>query len=582
MATLDNGHGEANISPMMQQLNLSATEAARRNIAAKFADIHDLDEIPSYSVTLQKQLQSATSQLDGAVQGKLDALKRAVDLMDESAVKLSNFMQNMRHVDERINQTNSSIASFENLKRVHNVRDNLDRVISLIDYFSNIPDNERKLRETLETDSTKLREVFLESLKLNALRIALMNELRDNEKQFVETQLHLRVVPALVETIAQTALENIGGFLDAGGRERDFYDLALDSPADLVSTFEVIQMHQQYYDRRKSQLERKTSRSNRQLVADQMLVFEVYALKQKALQALKTRMSIRIEQCFNVFAENYVQEKKSRAMAVIDAGSECIKLFVDIINDVDPCIPKEYDTVNTYFTMFEFHLEARIDELVEGIDKLSVGDIINIVDWLKYFNSQMERFGLNTDENNPSCVMCCKRHDELAEQLMTEYLNRIKAQVMKWFGNIRKQELEIIDAGDRPLVTSNPEDMFNVIHAQMAVAKENLPPECLKDVVLACLDVLLDVQNESKIALAKNWNDLTPDTVCAIINDNQRMQEKCEEFTDSITPMIPTEEEKDLLVGKLQDVASEYINVAVSAVGYLARSVECCNSFRDA
>jgi hypothetical protein len=561
------GENDAHISPMMQQLNHVATEAARNNIADKFADVHDLDEIPSYSVLLQKQLHSAASQLDGAVQGKLDALKRAVDLMDESAVKLSNFMQNMRRVDERIALTNSSIASYDNLKRVHNIRDNLNRVISLIDYFANIPNQERKLRETLQCDSTKLREVFTESLKLNSLRIALMNELKDNEKQFVETQLHLRVVPALAEYIAQTALENIGGFIDITGRERDFYDLALDSPSDLVSTFEVVEMHQEYYDRRKSQLEKRVR--NRASVAEQMVVFEVYSLREKARAALNNRMSFRIESCFNAFAENYQQEKKSRAMAVIDAGSELIKLYVDIINDVDPCIPKDYDTVNTYFTLFEFHLSPRVDELVTGVSKLSVGDIINVVDWLKYFNSQMERFGVATDDN-PSCQACCERHDEIAKSLMREYLNRIKAQVMKWFENIRKQELEIVDAGDRPLITSNPEDMFNVIHAQLSVAKENLPPECLKDVVFACLEVLINVQNESKAALTKNWRNLMPDMMCSIINDNQRMQEKCEEFADSILPQVPPEDQ-EILQGPLQDVASEYINVAITAVGYLAR-----------
>ena len=40
---------------------------------------------------------------------------------------------------------------------------------------------------------------------------------------------------------------------------------------------------------------------------------------------------------------------------------------------------------------------------------------------------------------------------------------------MDWFGNIKKQPLEIVKASDSTLITSNPEDMFNVIHVQVRV-----------------------------------------------------------------------------------------------------------------
>lgn len=49
----------------------------------------------------------------------------------------------------------------------------------------------------------------------------------------------------------------------------------------------------------------------------------------------------------------------------------------------------------------------------------------------------------------------------------SEYLDRIKTQVMDWFRNIEKQPLEIVEAADGTLITSHPEDMFNVIHVQV-------------------------------------------------------------------------------------------------------------------
>lgn len=50
---------------------------------------------------------------------------------------------------------------------------------------------------------------------------------------------------------------------------------------------------------------------------------------------------------------------------------------------------------------------------------------------------------------------------------LSEYLDRIKTQVMDWFRNIEKQPLEIVEAADGTLITSHPEDMFNVIHVQV-------------------------------------------------------------------------------------------------------------------
>jgi hypothetical protein len=123
------------------------------------------------------------------------------------------------------------------------------------------------------------------------------------------------------------------------------------------------------------------------------------------------------------------------------------------------------------------------------------------------------------------------------------------------------------------LITSNPEDMFNVIHIQLNVAKEHLPVENLKDALNACFQVLREVQRQSYDALSNHWKELDPETLCATINDNQRMQEKCEEFSMSVIALVPQEDHRDMLTAMLEDVASEYIKIAVSAVSFLARCV---------
>ena len=69
----------------MEALNKQALENARRSVAARFSETSSLDDLGTYRSQLQKQQAAAESKLNVAVSGKLDALKRAVDLMDESS-----------------------------------------------------------------------------------------------------------------------------------------------------------------------------------------------------------------------------------------------------------------------------------------------------------------------------------------------------------------------------------------------------------------------------------------------------------------------------------------------------------------
>ena len=67
---------------------------------------------------------------------------------------------------------------------------------------------------------------------------------------------------------------------------------------------------------------------------------------------------------------------------------------------------------------------------------------------------------------------CLTRFEEVCDDLLSEYLHRIKAQVLKWFGNIKRQPLEVVPAADKTLITSQPEDMFNIIHVQVCLVQD--------------------------------------------------------------------------------------------------------------
>lgn len=58
--------------------------------------------------------------------------------MDESTAKLSQLSISMNRVDEKIAETNTSISKYENLKKVHYVKENLEKVIEQVVFFAKV------------------------------------------------------------------------------------------------------------------------------------------------------------------------------------------------------------------------------------------------------------------------------------------------------------------------------------------------------------------------------------------------------------------------------------------------------------
>ncbi len=137
----------------------------------------------------------------------------------------------------------------------------------------------------------------------------------------------------------------------------------------------------------------------------------------------------------------------------------------------------------------------------------------------------------------------------------------------------KQRSKEITKSTDNTLITSYPEDIFNIIHAQLNVAKEKLPQEYVKEVAIACFQVLQDVQRQSYDTLQHNLTSLDAKTLCAIVNDNQRMEEKCREFTDEMLLYVRDYEERDMLDGNGNEVATEFLLIANQAVKSISRQV---------
>lgn len=90
--------GPAELTPMMKSLNELARLKARENIQRKIRDPVDLEDLTILRNQLQKQAIVAASQLNGAVQSKLEALKRAADLMDATSAQLGKYHTTLDYI----------------------------------------------------------------------------------------------------------------------------------------------------------------------------------------------------------------------------------------------------------------------------------------------------------------------------------------------------------------------------------------------------------------------------------------------------------------------------------------------------
>jgi hypothetical protein len=60
---------------------------------------------------------------------------------------------------------------------VHYARDNLSKVISQVEFFAKVPERVSHLTEMVNNNPSKLKEVFVEAVKLESLRAGLMKEI---------------------------------------------------------------------------------------------------------------------------------------------------------------------------------------------------------------------------------------------------------------------------------------------------------------------------------------------------------------------------------------------------------------------
>jgi hypothetical protein len=523
----------------MEALNAEALRKAREAIAARFSDLSSLDDIATYRASVQKNLAAADSKLNVAVQGKLDALKRAVDLMDESSGKLSEFTNTMSVVNDRIMMTCTGISAYTKLSKAHHARENIKKVIQQVDFFLKVPERIEFLNNQLEQEPYNMRVVFTEAISQQALREALLSEIGKNhesghsnthsrrrssasahqmeaqatmspeeryqhDKEFAvmkaAVEKHLSIVPLLLKSIENKLWDAID----------HIWMLCAENPSEVVAAFEIIAMWDEYCDRKGRYMRMKAKEIGKEGEAMEKMVRKcvVGTYKCKSLDEMKNypirynsildeakfhlqaKLDEKVESAFeamkttrtqkHVSGQNDEEEedeeeeeepvgKESKVTKTLEAASQILDLLHTFKSEVNPCVPPEYAAMEMFLSSLDSYLVPEIINLVDhshvdGLGSLDVGDLIKLIDWMEFYVGEMEAIDQGQRDSSVEFV-------NKAEDLLHEYLERIKKQVNEWFANIKQQQTEVVATDEGTLFTSKPEDMFNALHMQMAVAQ---------------------------------------------------------------------------------------------------------------
>ncbi len=618
---------EVSMNPMILQLNREAKSKARQFIKRNFQDPMDLEDASALRMQLQKQAAVAGSQLNGAVQSKLEALKRAADLMDESSLKLGKLSNTMKDVDKRIADSNTAISQYANLCRVHNVRDNVSKVISQIEFFARVPEKVEALKEVIATDPTRIRHSFLECLRLEALREALLQEIKISRvrRRSIATTASRGYSSKLNDRLAEgynVGLVTKGGKFspETGSRIKEaveshlhmvgdlsrllwqsvwqaideMSEVANTAPQDLVAAFEIIEMQQEFSDRQLAQ-----AKARGDDLSDAGGSSSYSAVTEECQARLRSRLQLKVLESFRVVEEHAAsmsEGREGKGMSLIQqqltAASESLSAMTVFKTEVVPCVPPHFQVMDMYIDIFEEIFVPKVRKLcsVDRVASFDPAELLQLVDWFEFYQIQIESFGVDLGANgcgsgSGSGDSHAPRHPSLQEfrhvsdDLMNEYLGRIRSQVMQWFANIKSLPLETRPGEDGTVNTTNPEEMFRCLTLQVAVAEEKLPPEKLKDVVMACLQVLREIQRDTYDALRTSYKDTEPVLMCATINDSMRMGEKSEQYFGEFIDKIPASQESDreMLTAVLEDVEREYVEIANKALSLLAKSLLQCD-----
>lgn len=149
-------------------------------------------------------------------------------------------------------------------------------------------------------------------------------------------------------------------------------------------------------------------------------------------------------------------------------------------------------------------------DVTSGLTNL---ELINAINWVEKYKPDMKEF------------------EVLKSDALTDYKERLKAQLSSYFLNINKKH-DLIQNTNMEMNTTIPEDHFMMINTCLQVVKDNLDSSHVKEIAIVAIQLLRDDFRVLYDKLVSERIDIN--LLCAFVNDYHRLATLCGNLNEEI------------------------------------------------
>lgn len=262
---------------------------------------------------------------------------------------------------------------------------------------------------------------------------------------------------------------------------------------------------------------RKLADSKREYL-DHHTLTPVAEIHTPCLERCKTEISTylarRADEMFR-FAEKEAAQKNDKSLdAVLNAANHLLMDLEIVQADVVACFPAEVDVLQLFVATYNAVLESEITKICTRPD-VGIAHRLQLVQWIEYYNAEIIKY----KRARASGVL-----EQTSQVLMRLYVDEIQGQITGWVTNIWNRDEERVVGPSGELQSTRPNDIVNILKAQISIAQEWLTGRLVGRVVVACLEALMEQLKLRYEAFAAKKDDVDVESLCSFINDTDILQ----------------------------------------------------------
>lgn len=494
----------------MSLLSQRAKERGRNAIVKRISKgVLSIEAIEELRDEYEAKKRVAMGRIRVALTARQMSVRYAIDTLSETLdIELEREFCELKSASSSAKDLVQSFPKSE-LDEANTAIRNLKSLLVQIDFYSSIPSRCRRLRSLLRAAPHRyLKAVYKRAMELENWHSALNREVSaaaDKARQGLYKDVDLSALVSIlgshfadVSRLVAEVFEALHDTLDA-----DISEVAKTNPERLVACAEVVEMHELLQRRLVEDARRDAARFGD---GDEATAIEKLRASPGGApsrdDALKRLYDAARRRAARMFAEHQMRladEEYSQTSALVGAATKLVVDLDAVRKHAAPCVPEaEWQLVRVIRAAYEAHVERQLSPLWQLDERLDVGDLIQVAEWLQRYNAVISRVDPTSasasadkatgyDKSDELCtlMLCSPRRPTLleagvsavfresADRLMRLYLDRITKQVESWFASIRHREAALRRDQRGRWLTSRPEDMFQIIGTQIAVAKEH-------------------------------------------------------------------------------------------------------------